>query len=293
MTRRLLNLLTALSLLLFVVVAGLWVRSYFARDAVRRVRAAAHGASVEDAVVNGDGVIIYTRTVFGEVFFRVLAQERVRAHFKPGVSVYSQPPESPARLVHRREGSLAGFYAGRYDADPRGMVGGLPSFDLWVPHWFLAAVTAPLPAVRLRRYVRLRDRRRRGLCPQCGYDVRATPQACPECGLSRPGEATPSAPTLLAARRTDAYLLATFALYTAGNVAAVAAAARFGGMRPTDVFMAFAAPLPCLFAILVLASHFASRQRTYGAAGLLAFAFLIAASAFVNRVLSSGGAYGP
>src|SRR3954469_5826753 len=38
MTRRLLNLLTALSLLLAAAVAGLWVRSYWACDYVFRVR---------------------------------------------------------------------------------------------------------------------------------------------------------------------------------------------------------------------------------------------------------------
>jgi hypothetical protein len=49
---------------------------------------------------------------------------------------------------------------------------------LVVPHWFLALAFAALPAFRLAR----RRRPIPGLCPSCGYDLRATPDRCPECG---------------------------------------------------------------------------------------------------------------
>jgi hypothetical protein len=58
-----------------------------------------------------------------------------------------------------------------------------------VPHWFLVMLFAAGPAVALRRWgVRIYRRRRvvAGCCPGCGYDLRATPGRCPECGIRPP-----------------------------------------------------------------------------------------------------------
>jgi len=48
-----------------------------------------------------------------------------------------------------------------------------------VPFWFIAALTALIISAALG----LRPKKhRRGLCSSCGYDLRATPHRCPECG---------------------------------------------------------------------------------------------------------------
>ncbi|MFI5378855.1 MAG: SUMF1/EgtB/PvdO family nonheme iron enzyme [Tepidisphaerales bacterium] len=53
-----------------------------------------------------------------------------------------------------------------------------------VPHWTLFLLLAWAPALRLRqRWIR-RQRRKRGLCLNCGYDVRASGEVCSECGQS-------------------------------------------------------------------------------------------------------------
>jgi len=58
-------------------------------------------------------------------------------------------------------------------------------WNLSVPYWMLATVFAVSPIMRLalwRRFRRAARRRRVGRCAKCGYDLRATPQRCPECG---------------------------------------------------------------------------------------------------------------
>jgi hypothetical protein len=55
---------------------------------------------------------------------------------------------------------------------------------LIVPHWAAAAAAMLLPATWVARQINRRRRVRRGHCPTCGYDLRASPERCPECGGS-------------------------------------------------------------------------------------------------------------
>jgi hypothetical protein len=51
-----------------------------------------------------------------------------------------------------------------------------------VPYWLGLGATAPLPIFAAWLGIRRRRRPRLRLCAHCGYDLRATPKLCPECG---------------------------------------------------------------------------------------------------------------
>jgi hypothetical protein len=55
---------------------------------------------------------------------------------------------------------------------------------LW-PVWALASI---FPAIAVHSVVRRRRERKLGRCPICGYDLRSTPDRCPECGTIPAGE---------------------------------------------------------------------------------------------------------
>jgi hypothetical protein len=62
------------------------------------------------------------------------------------------------------------------------------SFNGQVPLWVVVLITAVLPFWQIRSALRIHRQRKLGLCANCGYDLRATRERCPECG------AVPSAP---------------------------------------------------------------------------------------------------
>jgi hypothetical protein len=170
--RILLNTATAASLLLCVATGVLWVRSYWRTEMFL--------SSGDDPAGTWSGFtgVGWSR---GELFFQ-------RIHLPPGYQ-----DNSMDRL--RRYGHL--FYS--FEVQPSGteLTAGLKpiQFESWqlqgaqtpcrrlaVKMWLPFACFAILPAARGARRVLRRRRAAPGVCVACGYDLRATPDRCPECG---------------------------------------------------------------------------------------------------------------
>ena len=81
---------------------------------------------------------------------------------------------------------LAGFFIGHFNftTGPRG-AGSYPTDPMHfviLPFWFLIFLPTALLIPLLRRRKRITPRV--GFCKACGYDLRATPARCPECGAT-------------------------------------------------------------------------------------------------------------
>ena|SRR5687768_5256213 len=154
---RLLNLLTALSLLLCVAVAVLWARTHLVADTYRT-------AGTEIVSVEGGLAVVHGTNAY--------AIERGYRSTQPDDAAFGVSMAFFDR--GRRTWGGGGFaYASRVDGTRM----------LFVPYWAPAGLFALLPAVRAARHYR-RPRRRPGHCAACGYDLHASPHRCPECGAA-------------------------------------------------------------------------------------------------------------
>jgi hypothetical protein len=201
MKRHVFNLLTALSLLLFLAVCVMWVRSYFEGE-VFNLPPGGVVDTTASAPMQG-GTLTWRRQYSvhsGAGRLQLVRQEMQDTRVsKPGRIVLA-PGEAVIELSTMGLGDVsyrgAGFGYFRRDKQPYSR----PPVSGWywgflvvsVPYWAVVLAAAVMPLLWWRSFVQRRRRLRREraqLCPACGYDLRATPGRCPECGwgaLSEP-----------------------------------------------------------------------------------------------------------
>jgi hypothetical protein len=174
--RILLNAATAVSLLLCVATVVLWVRSYVAFDLIT-------------LQIGGRSAQVWTPRG------RLNVEWASRPYFRPrwmtqapvgAVSVWEflRPEHSVQTDVSgkpHRYAWLGFIFSPTYEQPASRDQPACWFTTLGVPCYALLAITAVLPARRGWHALRQRSRLP-GLCPACGYDLRATPERCPECG---------------------------------------------------------------------------------------------------------------
>ena len=181
--RLLLHALTLLSLLLCLATLAFWIRSYFKSDWYHYVVLDAPRRTWTQYSLNSNKGSLYF-SYFGFRFNTdTRFQDYVRLREAPaGFSYQGYEPRDNRHLAGSTLRRLGFALQSEYNTpDASG------SYDFpnaFVPHWFIVLITALLPATRLYLLVRRRQQKRAGLCPTCGYDLRATPSRCPECGTT-------------------------------------------------------------------------------------------------------------
>jgi hypothetical protein len=177
--RILLNAATVVSLVLFLAIVGIWLRSYWTCD-----RVLWRGAIVPDADADRPGFLI--RVNRGRVSFYwdgpiaaypySYTEERSWTHEAPSLD---KPPSG------KRWWNWLGVHYFNFSNRGFAMSGELLMVHLALPA--SVSALAPIARIAVRRLRRRNGRRGSSAgCVVCGYDLRATPDRCPECGAVPP-----------------------------------------------------------------------------------------------------------
>lgn len=197
MLRRTVFSFAILSMPLFVLSVAAWIRSEFHRDAWAEVRSSP-GSSIQS--LSGRLCFCSMRAIgtwpvtqdFGDPHL-----PWVPAPFQLGVQVESHP--LPLRWMSQMSDARIPTYSYRVDLPPAGLTNmfgfqithdSLPAANGtgWalevasVPYWSIVLLFAIGPVWWILHWIFEKKRAVVGHCSKCGYDLRATPDRCPECG---------------------------------------------------------------------------------------------------------------
>jgi hypothetical protein len=178
------NLAAAVSLILCVATAVLWARSYPGENWVR-------GGPETMVLQTHDGRLLIERHVRTVMRFTGQPPTTLRSLNElddpaAGSSAWRHAPWSGREWAPGKTRSGFGTRSAMGGATIN--VGNLQLYQVqrsqayFVPLWFPLLLSLVLPGIWLQRWITRHRRVPPGICVACGYDLRATPDRCPECG---------------------------------------------------------------------------------------------------------------
>jgi hypothetical protein len=171
LTRYLFTLCAAVSLLLCVAVCVLWVRSSWSADQLwiwyGKPIDATSSAALE--ITHFSGRFLIRITAIGEM-------PATRWRYRQMPAAFMNQLLSEALWMTRPGPKFLGLRYG-FRAMDRERI-------LLIPDYFVALVTMILPGAWMRLVLPRLRKPCPGKCRSCGYDLRASPERCPECGTA-------------------------------------------------------------------------------------------------------------
>jgi hypothetical protein len=173
--RRAAKVLTALSAFLCIAMGIFWARGYYVRDDFYWI--SPHGYRDYGAESTlGKISVSYSR----------LDSSHILDHATSGFHYASERPLDLIKLMgypdYFRWGKM-GFFVHIYELHWTSGLGNVctgKDFMIGIPDWLLIGLFGVAPAIWIVRH--MHQQFPPGHCQKCGYDLRATPDRCPECG---------------------------------------------------------------------------------------------------------------
>jgi hypothetical protein len=179
-------LLVNLSLFLFALMVLLWSSSFYIGLNLREIVSGFYVEGYHDwynqrLLRSARGCFTY-QTLRQRIGFNAANFNRLRDTSENRV-YYTDKPQGDSPLPETSF-DLLGVYVGGGSVTGPGPLEGIDMTRISIPHWIPTLVFSLLPVRAFVGYLRTRRATRAGHCRRCGYDLRASPDRCPECGLA-------------------------------------------------------------------------------------------------------------